>query len=102
MLKFKKGDEVLVTSGKEKGKRGKVERFLVNDLAVIVSGLNKYKRHQKARGQDNKGGIVELLRPLPFGNLMVICPKCSKPARVGFTVKDKKLRVCRKCNEVIE
>ncbi len=101
-MKFKKGDEVLITGGKDRGKKGKVDRLLPQEDAVIVPGLNLYKRHLKKRDEKNQGGIIEFPRPIPVGRIALICPKCRKPTRIGYSVAGKeKQRVCRKCNQLI-
>lgn len=101
-MKIKKGDEVVVTRGKDKGKRGKVEKVLVVAKQVIVGGMNQYKRHKKARSQSEKSEIITITKPLPISNVMVVCTKCNKPTRIGFKIQgEKKVRVCRKCNKEI-
>lgn len=99
MKKVKKGDEVRITAGKDAGKTGTVEQ--VRNQAVVVRGINIYKKHMRARA-GNKGGIIEYPRPLPLGTIALICPKCKKPTRVGFVGEGStKQRICRKCKEVI-
>lgn len=101
-MKFKKGDEVILTSGKDRGKRGKIEKIFRKKNTVLLPGLNIFKRHLKKRDEKNPGGIIEFARPIPFGNIALICPKCGKPTRIGFEVtKDTKGRVCRKCDSGI-
>ncbi|MCL5411495.1 MAG: 50S ribosomal protein L24 [Patescibacteria group bacterium] len=104
-MKLRVGDTVLVTAGKDKGKSGKVERVLAKDNKIIVAGVNIYKRHLKpnAKGQ-SQGGIIDLIKPLPMGNVALVCPKCNLPSRIGYKIIDsnKKERICRKCKEVIE
>jgi large subunit ribosomal protein L24 len=101
MLKLKKGDTIRVTTGKDKGREGKVDFVDKTALTVLVTGVNVYKRHiGKARTRDGKGQIFELSRPLAFSKVMLLCPKCKKPTRVGFVEKDgKKLRTCKHCKE---
>lgn len=101
-MKLHIGDSVLVTSGREKGRRGPVERVLVKEERVVVRGINLYKRHKKPLG-GQKGGVVEFARSLPMGNVALVCPVCNKPTRVAYRV-DKtgsKSRICVKCKEVI-
>lgn len=99
MQKLKKGDEVIITAGKDQGKRGKIEKVYIASGTVLLPGLNIFKRHLKKRDDKNPGGIVDLPRPLPVGNVSLICPKCGKPTRVGFDTKGKqKIRVCAKCD----
>ena len=107
MLKFKLGDTVRITIGKDKGRDGKIERLFPKKELVIVPGLNMYKKHVKgvegATGQGQKGGIYDLPRPLPFGKIALICPKCKKITRVGFKdYKNEKVRFCKKCKREID
>lgn len=102
MIKIKTGDNVKITSGKDKGREGKVERIFPSEKLVLVPDVNKYKKHVKGFGEQ-KGGIYELPRPLPFSKIALICPKCKKVTRVGFKIMDgQKLRICRKCGEEID
>lgn len=102
MLKIKLKDKVRVMSGKDKGREGVVEKVFPRENKVLVSGINLYKRHIKGiYGQ--KSGIYDIPRPFYISSVVLICPKCSKPTRVGFSVKaDKKVRVCKKCKEEID
>lgn len=101
-MKLKKGDKVIVTAGKDKGKEGAVEKTWPKDNRVTITGVNMGKRHSKPRAQGQKGGIIDFVRPLPTSNVALICPKCKKPTRVGYKfVKDGKVRICRKCNQEI-
>lgn len=102
MLKFKKGDEVIITGGKDKGKKGKIEKVISSQSLVFLPGLNVYKKHLKKKDEKNPGGIVNFSRPLPFASIALICPKCAKPTRVGFKIEsEEKKRVCRKCGLTI-
>lgn len=97
MFKFKKGDEVLVTAGKDKGKKGKIEKVLPKEHKVIVAQVNLYKRHRKV-SRNQPAGIYEITRPLPVANVALICPKCLKPTRVAFIIDgNTKSRLCKKC-----
>lgn len=102
MLKFKTGDNVKVTAGKDKGREGKVEKVFPDNLSVVIANVNVYKRHVKGvSGQ--KGGIYDLPRPLSFSKVALICPNCKKQTRVGFAVyKDEKVRICKKCRKEIK
>lgn len=103
MLKFKVGDTVKVTLGKDKGREGKIEAIDVKNLLAIVPGINIYKKHVKAAPTSSqKGGIYELPRALPFSKIALVCPKCKKITRVGFRMAGKeKTRFCRKCGKEI-
>lgn len=97
-MKFHKGDTVLVTSGRDQGRRGKISKVLPREHKVIIEGINKYKKHLKPRGKDQPGSIIDRERPLPVSNIALICPKCKKQTRVGYEIKkEKKVRMCRKC-----
>jgi large subunit ribosomal protein L24 len=103
-LKIKKGDTVLVVSGRERGKSGKVTRVAPDHAHVFVERLNMVKRHQKPRGQQGGGGIVEKEAPLPISNVMYLCGKCNEPVRVGRKQLEdgRRVRVCRGCGEQID
>ena len=103
-MKIRKNDNVLIVAGKEKGKKGKVRKTLPDKDKVIVEGLNLIKRHSKTKGKTRQAGIIELEGPVHVSNVMVICNKCNKPARVGFRVLEdsKKARFCRNCDEIID
>jgi len=99
MLKIQKGDKVKVIAGKDKGKEGVVEKILISKGKVLVPEVNLYKKHIKGF-QDQKGGIYDVARPLAISKVMVICPNCKKPARVGIKVsKEDKNRFCKKCGK---
>lgn len=100
--KLKKGDEVKVMLGKDRGKTGKIEKVFPKLDKVIISGVNLYKRHLKARSQTQPSEIITLTKPLPVENVALVCPKCHLITRVGFkTEKDKNVRICRKCKAQI-
>lgn len=97
-MKIKTKDTVMVISGKDKGKKGQVERIYRLRNKVLIKGVNAYKKHVRKSEQLPQGGVVELFRPLSISKVMLICSSCNKPTRVGFLVKNgKKLRICRKC-----
>lgn len=101
-MKLKKGDEVKVVIGKDKGKTGKVEKVFTKEDAVLVGGVNQYKRHMKARQQGQTSEIVTITKPLTVAKVQLICPKCKKITRVGYKIeKDVKVRICRKCGKEI-
>ena len=98
---IKKNDQVIVVSGNEKGKKGKVLSVDHENGRVIVEGVNMATKHKKPRRQGEAGGIIKQEAALNISNVMHICKKCGKPTRIGYTVlKDgSKVRVCKKCNE---
>jgi large subunit ribosomal protein L24 len=101
-MKLKKSDQVKILSGKDRGKVGKVLRVFGKEKRVIVEGINLVKRHTRPRRQGEKGQRVSVPAPIDFSNLMLVCPKCSKPSRVGFKVTEKaKFRVCKRCKSEI-
>ena len=100
-FKSRKNDTVQVLAGKDKGKRGSVVRILTKKDAVIVSGVNIVKKAMKKRSQQDQGGIAEIEAPLNISNVAVVCKKCG-PTKVGYKIDgDKKVRVCRKCGEIL-
>jgi len=108
-MNIKKGDTVLIIKGKDKGKQGTVSRALPQISKVIVEGLNIAKKHIKPQGQTRQGGIIEKAMPIHVSNTMLVCTECGKPTRVGHDRRplgtDQKLRsvrVCKKCQKVIE
>ena len=98
---IKTNDEVIVISGNDKGKKGKVLAVNHESGRVIVEGINMATMHKKPRRQGEAGGIIRQEAALNMSNVMHICKKCGKPTRIGYTVlKDgSKVRVCKKCNE---
>lgn len=101
-MRLRINDEILVTRGKDKSRRGKVDKVFPKEGHVLVGNVNVYKKHQK--GMPGKpGGIVEFSRPLPISNVALVCPNCKKTTRVGMMIlKDgKKVRVCKKCKRQI-
>ncbi len=103
-MRIRRGDEVLVTTGKDRGGKGKVKQALPQENRVLVEGINMIKRHMKPRGQTRKAGIIEREATITVSNVMLICPKCHLPARIGFQFLDdgSKIRVCKKCLEAID
>lgn len=100
--KLKKGDEVKIVRGKDKGRTGKIEKVLPKIQKVLIPGVNEFKRHAKAKKQSQKSEIITIVKPLPIANLMLICPRCHEPTRVGFSViSGNKTRICRKCEQAI-
>lgn len=101
MNKLKKNDNVLVITGKDKGKQGQVREMRPKDGRAIVTGINMIKKHQKARSAQEPAGIIEKEAAIQIANLMVVCKNCGKPARIGvhFRPDGKKSRYCKKCSE---
>lgn len=101
--KIKKGDQVVVISGDDKGKVGKVIKVFPEKERIIVEGVNIVKRHRRFISADKPHGIVEMPAPIHISNLMLLCPNCGKKTRVGFRFEgEKKVRFCKKCNETID
>ena len=101
-MKLKKGDNVKVVRGKDKGKNGKIEKVFPKMNKVLVANINLFKRHLKARSQGQPSEIVTLTKPLAEENVMFVCPKCHKESRIGYKIeKNKKLRICRKCESEV-
>ena len=97
-MKIHKGDMVQMMIGKDSGKQGKIVRVNPTLMKVLVDGLNIMKRHRKPRKQGEKGEVVSAPRFVSVANVMLICPKCGKPARIGYQInKDVKVRICKKC-----
>lgn len=101
-MKLKKGDEIKIVRGKDKGKTGKIEQVLSKENKVLVNGVNQYKRHLKARSEKEKSEIVTITKPLAQANVRPVCPKCHELTRIGFKlVENQKHRICKKCQENI-
>jgi len=102
MIKFKKGDTVKIMIGKDKGREAKIEKILPTEEKVLIPGVNLYKKHVKGFG-DVKGGVYDIPRPLGFGKIALVCPKCKKITRIGFKFAgEDKVRVCKKCRKEID
>ena len=116
-MKVKRGDTVRILRGKDAGKKGRVLEALPKQGRVVVENINIVKRHRRPQAVHNTtglggsqvipGGIIDLPAPLPVSNVMVVCPVCGEPTRVGTiekTVKDKtvRVRVCKRCGEEID
>ena len=97
-MKIKKGDQVLIISGKDKGRKGKVIEVSPKKDRIVVDGINLRKKHVKPKRQGEKGQIVTVAFSLNISDVKIICPKCGKPTRIGYKVEGKKkYRVCKKC-----
>lgn len=102
-MHVKKGDTVLVLSGKDKGKQGKIVEALPKKTKVVVEGVNKIKRHSKPSQSAPQGGIIVKEAPLHVSKVMLVCPACSKATRIAKKeVNGKMLRACKKCGEIVD
>ncbi len=101
--RLKRDDEVMVIRGRDKGRRGKIQRMFPDKDQVLVEGLNMVKRHYKAGVQGRQAGIVEKEMPLNASKVMPICPSCDKPTRVAVKILDDgaKSRVCKRCEGML-
>ena len=102
-LHVKKGDTVVVLSGKDKGKQGKIITAMPRAGKVIVEGVNKVKRHSKPSLKVPNGGIITKEMPMHACKVQLVCPACNKPTRIGHKdLNGKNARVCKKCGETID
>src|SRR5437016_5610599 len=104
MNKIKKNDNVLVLSGKDRGKQGQVRRVIPKESRAIVNGVNMVKKHRRPRTQQEVGGIIDMEAPLHLSNIALVCPSCGRPTRVGIKEypDGKKSRFCKKCDADID
>lgn len=108
-LKIKKGDQIIVLAGKDKGRQGKVIQTLPKDNSVIIDGINMVTRHQRP-GRTTRAtpatqtGRIQKPAPLATGKVMLICPRCGKPSRVGQEIDEggHHVRTCKRCRELID
>ncbi len=101
-MKIKKGDTVQFITGKDKGKSGKVTHVFKKEEKLTVEGLHMFKKHVRPRRQGEKGEVVSLARPVPVSNVMIVCPSCHTPTRIGYrTSGEAKVRECKKCKAAI-
>jgi large subunit ribosomal protein L24 len=106
-MKIKKGDNVIVTAGKDKGKQAKVLRLFRETEKALVEGVNLRKKHQKPRRQGEKGQMIDMPHPIHLSNILLYCPSCKQGVRVGAKITapgragKKKIRVCKKCGKEI-
>jgi len=103
-LAVKKNDLVMVIAGRDKNKRGKVLKVIPKINRVLVEKLNLVKRHTKPGRASKQGGILERESPIDISNVMLVCNKCDRPVRVGHSLlaDSRKVRVCKKCGEVVD
>jgi len=102
-MRIRMGDTVLIISGKDKGKSGKVIEVFPKNQRIMVEGINIVKKHVKPKRSGEKGQRVEVPRPFHISNAKLICPKCKKPTRLGARIIEKrKYRTCKKCGQEID
>lgn len=101
-MKIKKGDQVLIISGKDRGKQGKILDVFPKERKLVIEGANLRKKHTKPRKQGEKGQVVETPAAVSLSNVKLMCSKCGKPTRVGYRIlENKKYRICKKCSQEI-
>jgi large subunit ribosomal protein L24 len=101
-MKIKKGDNVKIMSGKDRGKTGAILSVSPDDTKITIDGLNIFKKRSKPRKQGEKGQTVNVPRPMPASKVMLICPNCKTPTRVGGRAEgNRKVRYCKKCKAII-
>ncbi len=101
-MKIKKGDNIKMIAGKDRGRTGKVLRVLVARERVVVDGLNMLKRHARPRRQGQKGEVIQFSSSVHVSNVELVCGSCGKAARAGYRLEgDKKVRICKKCGSVM-
>lgn len=108
-MKFKKGDKVQVLIGKDKGRKGKIEKIFPKLKAVMIPGINVYKKHVKPQKEGKPGGIIDIVKPILVSKVALLCPKCGQQTRVGWQLtktglpagKAGKERICKKCKALI-
>ncbi|MDP9250527.1 MAG: 50S ribosomal protein L24 [Chloroflexota bacterium] len=106
-MNIRKGDTVMVLAGKDRGKRGTVERIerTKRGFGVVIPGINMAKRHQRPRSRTQQAGILDLPVPLHVSNVQLVCPRCDRPTRVGhehLEGQGRQVRVCKHCGEQME
>ncbi|MBX4200534.1 50S ribosomal protein L24 [Candidatus Parcubacteria bacterium] len=101
-MKLKKGDNVLIISGKDKGRTAKILKSLVKEKMILVEGINMKRKHVKPKKEGEKGQVVPVPAPMQISNVKLVCPKCGKATRVGYKIENgKKNRICKKCQSQI-
>lgn len=102
-MKIRKGDNIIVIAGKDKGKKGKVIKVIPDEGRIIVENINLKKKHQRPKTAGKKGEKIEVPRPMAVSNVMLVCKNCGKPTRVGIeiTPDGEKIRMCKKCKLAI-
>ncbi len=101
-MKIKKGDTILIISGKYRGKKGKILKAFPKQGRIMIEGINLVKKHQKPKKTGEKGQIIEIPAPIDVSNVKLICPKCTKATRVAYKIiNDRKYRICKKCGKEV-
>jgi large subunit ribosomal protein L24 len=102
-MRLRKGDTVIILSGKDKGKQGEIKRSFPGESKLIVEGVNVAKKHQKPRRQGDPGGIIEIETPIYACKVQLVCPKCGKGTRIAHKILEdgSKSRMCKHCAELI-
>jgi len=99
-MKLKKGDQVIIIKGKDRKRKGKILKVLPENNKIVIEGLNLKKKHLRPRKEGEKGEIIEMPTPLSLFNVRLLCPRCKKPTRVSYIIRDgKKYRLCKKCKK---
>ncbi|NOY14804.1 MAG: 50S ribosomal protein L24 [bacterium] len=104
MQKIKKGDQVIVRVGRDKGRKGQVLKVLLKTNQLLVEGVNIVKKHHKSTGPNDSSRIIDLTKPILISKVALVCPNCHKPTRVGIRIdkQGNKFRYCKKCSQVIK
>ncbi|HLD70298.1 MAG TPA: 50S ribosomal protein L24 [Negativicutes bacterium] len=101
-MKVKKGDSVLVISGKDRGRTAKILKSFPKQGSILVDGINLKKKHIKPKRQGEKGQVIQAPAPMDASSVKFLCPKCGKAVRIGYKIGDgRKSRVCKKCNSEV-
>ncbi len=101
-MKIKKGDNVKIISGKDRGKSGKVLGIFPKSNSLVVEGINIRKKHSRPKKQGQKGQVIQKPAPMSASSVMLICPSCNRPRRAGYKIfENKKTRICKKCGSAI-
>ncbi len=102
-MKLKKSDTVLIISGDDRAKKGKIIKVIPSKQKIVVEGVSIQRRHQRPKKEGEKGQIVEKPAPISASNAKLICPRCQKPTMISRKImQNKKRRVCKKCNQMID
>lgn len=101
-MKLKKGDSVLIISGKDKGRTAKILKSIPKEGEILVEGMNLKSKHIKPKKQGEQGQVVKIPLPIDISNAKFLCPKCGKASRLGYKIEgDKKFRICKKCKSEV-